>query len=254
MLHLLQFSDPHLFAQPDGELRGVRTLSTFRSTVAHALSVHGRPDAILVTGDIAQDESADAYRHFRDSIARAGVPVLCLPGNHDDPAVMRDMLDRPPLRFCGQVQSEHWIVVTLSTHVRGQSAGLLGDNELSRLSATLEDNRRRHALIALHHHPVASGSAWVDELALKNSTQLFAILQRHPQTRACVFGHIHQVVQARHGDIAMLSAPSTCDQFRRDSDLFAVDDRPPGYRWLRLHADGMISTAVRWCKGDHATP
>jgi Icc protein len=41
-----------------------------------------------------------------------------------------------------------------------------------------------------------------------------------------------------------MSTPSTCIQFKPGSKTFALDDLPPGYRRLDLHADGNIDTAV----------
>lgn len=249
-MNLLHFSDPHLFADPDEELRGVRTLQSLRGTVAAALQRNGLPDAILVSGDIAQDESADAYGHFRATFADLGVPVLCLPGNHDDPAIMRDLLDRPPFSFCGHLHDQHWLVAALSTHLDGQAAGFLANSELERLDLLLRRFPKHQTLVALHHHPVPSGSAWIDELGLENAAALLALLARHRQVRGCLFGHIHQALQRRHGRLAMLSVPSTCDQFRRGSDHFAVDELPPGYRWLRLQPDGLLSSAVHWCENE----
>jgi Icc protein len=43
-----------------------------------------------------------------------------------------------------------------------------------------------------------------------------------------------------------MSSPSTCAQFQPSSDTFALDTRPPGYRWIDLHADGSIDTSVVW--------
>ena len=43
-----------------------------------------------------------------------------------------------------------------------------------------------------------------------------------------------------------MSTPSTCAQFLPRSEFFALDDRPPGLRWLELHADGHIETEVAW--------
>jgi Icc protein len=44
----------------------------------------------------------------------------------------------------------------------------------------------------------------------------------------------------------MMSTPSTCFQFVPGRDDFAIDDRPPGYRWLHLYPDGRIDTRVVW--------
>jgi Icc protein len=46
--------------------------------------------------------------------------------------------------------------------------------------------------------------------------------------------------------VRLLSTPSTCAQFVPRSDGFAIDRRPPGYRWLELRDDGSLSTDVVW--------
>ena len=44
--------------------------------------------------------------------------------------------------------------------------------------------------------------------------------------------------------IRMLTTPSTCVQFAPGSEDFALDDLSPGYRSLRLYADGSVQTEV----------
>jgi Icc protein len=46
--------------------------------------------------------------------------------------------------------------------------------------------------------------------------------------------------------IRILATPSTCSQFRPLSHDFAIDNAPPAYRRLDLHADGSIQTEVAW--------
>jgi Icc protein len=41
-----------------------------------------------------------------------------------------------------------------------------------------------------------------------------------------------------------MASPSTCIQFAPNSEDFKLDERAPGYRWLRLHDDGRIETGV----------
>jgi Icc protein len=30
---------------------------------------------------------------------------------------------------------------------------------------------------------------------------------------------------------------------------FALDDKPPGYRWLELYPDGVLETGIEWVHG-----
>jgi Icc protein len=90
------------------------------------------------------------------------------------------------------------------------------------------------------------GSKWLDEVGLENGDELFAVLDRHPQVRVLLWGHVHQAYEGLRKRVRMLSTPSTCAQFTPGSDGFAVDRRPPAYRWIDLHADGRIETGVEW--------
>ncbi|CFV94644.1 cAMP phosphodiesterase [Bordetella pertussis] len=48
----------------------------------------------------------------------------------------------------------------------------------------------------------------------------------------------------------MLATPSTCFQFVVRDGKHCVDDAAPGYRWLKLYADGSLATGVRRLDGD----
>ena len=75
-VRLLQFSDPHLFAEPAGRaLRGVPTLASMQRVLAHAGGRRLNVDALVCTGDIVNDEP-DGYAHFAHELGalrQAGV-------------------------------------------------------------------------------------------------------------------------------------------------------------------------------------
>lgn len=243
-LQLVQFTDPHLFADTCGEMRGVNTYQSLQQVIVAARARHWTPDALLVTGDIAQDESRKGYRVFRDMLSPLGLPVLCLPGNHDNPRFMREELDGDFI-FMRNVHFEHWNIAQLSTYVHGTAAGELGAGQLEELDDFLAANNH-HALVCLHHQPVAVGSKWLDGVGLRNPESLFEVLDAHPHVRGLLWGHVHQQFEGERNGVRLMGTPSTCRQFRPASDSFALDDRPPGYRWLRLERDGAISTGVEY--------
>jgi Icc protein len=57
---------------------------------------------------------------------------------------------------------------------------------------------------------------------------------------------VHQASDLSRNGVRFLTTPSTCFQFLPAADNFAVDTRPPGYRWLDLMADGTVATEVVW--------
>jgi Icc protein len=242
---VLQFTDPHLPGSPGGQVRGVPTEATLERCVAHAARRHPKPDAVLLTGDLAHDDPG-GYALLRARFAGAGAPVHCLPGNHDDPAAVRSALGGAPFVHDFARRHGEWLIVMLDSTVPGEHHGHLDAEELARLDAALSAQPGAHALVCLHHHPVPHGSAWLDELMVDNAAEFFDVLARHPGVRALAWGHTHQPFEGMHGRIRLMGTPSTCVQFAQDADEFEVDGRPPAYRWIELSADGGIETGVEW--------
>ena len=248
-VRLLHVTDPHLFADPSREIYDVRTAESLRRVLVEALDGSApRPDAILVTGDIGDDESEQAYRNFRETLRGYGIPVWCLPGNHDDPRRMARLLDSGGFRYCGHAEFGHWGLVLLDTHLPYDPSGYLSAPELARLEADLQAMADKHVMVCLHHPPFPVGSAWLDALGLRNARECLAVIERNPQVRAVLAGHVHQAFDQREGRLRYLTTPSTCAQFTPQTADCVMDLRPPGYRWLQLNPDGSIETEVRWLR------
>jgi 3',5'-cyclic-AMP phosphodiesterase len=245
VIRLTHFTDPHLYGGATETLRGVATLPALEAALAQARRRDWPPDAVLVTGDIVQDDPA-GYPHFRRLFAALGVPVLCIPGNHDEPEAMRHELAGAPFRVGGHVDLGRWRIVLLDSCIPGAAGGRLSDAALAELDAALGSAGKRHCMVCLHHHPVPMASRWLDRVGLDNAPQFLAALDRHSNVRAVVWGHVHQNYDGLRKGVRLLATPSTCAQFLPNSDDFAVDPRPPAYRTLELRADGTLLTEVVW--------
>lgn len=244
-LRLIQVTDPHLFGDTRGAVRGIETLPALQRVLAHATTHEPPPDAWLVTGDLVQDDPG-GYPHFRRCFMGLGRPVLCLPGNHDEPAIMREALAGEPFRLGGTIDLGAWRIVLLDSTRPGAAGGRLAPGELQRLDTALAGAPDRHVLVCLHHHPVSMSSRWLDRVGLENPGDLFEILDRHRPLRAVVWGHVHQSFEQLRKGVRLLATPSTCAQFLPGADDFAIDTRPPAYRTLELREDGSILTRVTW--------
>jgi 3',5'-cyclic-AMP phosphodiesterase len=242
---LVQFTDPHLFADPSRALRGVPTLPALQATLAAAAAEIASSQAILATGDLVQDDPG-GYVHFRDEFARLGKPVLCIPGNHDDLPAMRAALSAPPFQLGGFYDAGAWRVVMLDSTIPGETGGALSQTTLQQLDDALRGAPERYALICLHHHPVRMKSRWLDTVGLANADEFFDLLRRHPQARGVLFGHVHQSLDEIRNGLHIIATPSTCSQFKPLSDDFSLSDAPPAWRTLALHADGRLETTLRW--------
>lgn len=245
-IRLVQITDTHLSGDERAALRDVATLPALRAVLAHAAPAIEAADAVLVTGDVVQDDPR-GYRHFREVMGSLGRPVLVLPGNHDDPAALEHALrDHPAFQFGGHLDLGTWRIVLLDSVVPGEVWGRLDPSALAALDRCLGEAPDRHALVCLHHHPVSMSSGWLEDIGLREPDAFLATLRRHPQTRGVVWGHVHQAFDAVRDGLRLLATPSTCVQFRPRVDDFAIDSRPPGYRMLALRARGSIDTEVAW--------
>lgn len=245
---IVQITDPHLFADADGRLLGMNTRDSLDKVIDKVLLEQPQIDLLLITGDLTQDGSVASYQAFQRMSARIQAPTRWFAGNHDEPLVMEevtrgtDLLE--PVADIGA-----WRIILLNSAVPGSVPGYLAQRELELLERSLKEAPDRHHLICLHHHPISIDCKWMEPIGLRNADALFAIIDRYPQTRALLWGHIHQEIDQPRGGLRLLATPSTCIQFKPRSDDFALDDLPPGYRWLRLLADGEIETAVSRVEG-----
>jgi Icc protein len=234
-----------LFEDPLGRLMGVTTQATLEQVLALLRSgPHWPPDLILATGDLVHDYSPIAYRRLQGMLAALEVPVYCLPGNHDLPELLAAYLDTGWVHTQPALVQGGWALVFLDTSRAGSAIGHLSEAELAHAAATLERYRALPTLVCLHHNPIPMGSAWMDSMQVDNGSDLLAILDRHPQVRGILWGHVHQEYAAERKGVKLLAAPSTCVQFVPQNDAFGVDAVPPGYRWLELAADGSIRSGV----------
>lgn len=246
MTRLLQCSDLHIGPEPASAYKGVTTRASFSAVLEHMRRHSWPADALLLTGDLAADAEPAAYAWLVDTLGALPLPVYCLPGNHDDPATMRRWLRAGNVAMPESFVLGAWRVVCLDSTVPGASPGCLSETRVARLTAELSTHATAPTMIALHHHPLPSESAWLDVLNLTNADALFTAIAGRPQVRGIVWGHVHQVMDAMRDGVHLLGCPATCIQFKPRQSEFTLDDLPPAYRWLDLHDDGTIETGIEW--------
>jgi Icc protein len=248
-IRLLHVTDPHLFGDEARRIYGVQTAVSFRKVLEQAFQPGiERPFAILATGDIADDHSAEAYANFRRAVEPYGLPVFCLPGNHDEPALMTHLVNHSGVQYGGTAEFGDWGAVFIDTHVPNRPEGRVSASELARLDESLTSFDGRPTLVCLHHPPVLVGSAWLDGVGLRNAAEVLDVVDRHASVRLMLSGHVHQEFAQQRGRAVVLTTPSTCAQFTPGTERCVMDMKPPGFRWLDLQPDGTVRTEVRWLR------
>ncbi|SQI42864.1 3',5'-cyclic adenosine monophosphate phosphodiesterase CpdA [Leminorella richardii] len=254
-VRVLQITDTHLFSGADETLLGVNTLQSFHAVLDEITGRECDYDLIVATGDLAQDRSFAAYQRFTAGISRLPAPCIWLPGNHDFQPAMVDAMELAgllPSKLA--LLGEDWLVILLDSQVLGVPHGELSDYQLNWLDRSLTQYASRHALILLHHHPLPSGCTWLDQHSLRNAHMLSEVLDRHPQAKTLLCGHIHQDLSLDWNGRRVLATPSTCVQFKPHCTNFTIDNLAPGWRYLDLYADGTVETTVCRLQSDAFLP
>lgn len=240
---LVQLSDSHLFAEADGTLLGMCTRDSLQKVVELVLAEQLQVDLVVASGDVSQDGSVESYEAFRRLSGEINAPKRWFPGNHDESREMHQAAQQSDL-LDPVVDIGNWRVTLLDSSVPGSVPGYLSDQQLQLLVQSLSEAPERHHLVCLHHNPVPIGCEWMNPIGLRNPDALFAVLERFPQVRAVLWGHVHQEYDQMRDTVRLLASPSTCIQFAPGSVDFKVDTTAPGYRWLRLYDDGTLETGV----------
>ncbi|WED21464.1 3',5'-cyclic-AMP phosphodiesterase [Vibrio sp. JC009] len=254
-IKLLQLTDTHLFSIQDGCLLSVNTLDSFRAVVSEVKNRNTEFDAILATGDISQDHTAKSYCRFEQEISCLEKPCLWLPGNHDFKPNMKSVLPSDQIFSEPHVLAgDFWQIISLDSQVAGVPHGRLNGQQLALLDEKLAKHPERHTLILLHHHPVLVGSAWLDQHTLYHAESFWEVVKKHNNVRAAVCGHVHQAFDEKHHGVRVITTPSTCVQFKPDSQDFALDAQSPGWRTFELFEDGTLKAQVHRLEGSEFFP
>jgi 3',5'-cyclic-AMP phosphodiesterase len=245
---LVQLSDPHIGA----DWGGGDSIARFAAVVDAVLALGAEPDAVLLSGDLADHATDDEYLQVRELLAPLDVPIHVLPGNHDDREALRRHFDLPgaggePVQYAVDVGPVRLVVVD-STRP-GDDSGELDEERLTWLDRELAAEPERPTLIALHHPPLRTGIPVMDGVGLRpeDSDALAGVLDRHVHARRIVAGHMHRAIA---GDVAgrtIVVAPSSYLAVALDfhAEEIVLTDEPPGFAVHTLLDNRLVSHVVR---------
>jgi 3',5'-cyclic-AMP phosphodiesterase len=237
---LAHISDPHVstrdWAAADALGLAVRAL----------LDLRPRPDAVLLSGDVATGADPREYARTAEMLGLLDVPVHVVPGNHDEPERLAAALGVPVAPFAAEVAGVR--LLGLSTHVPGSDAGALGAEQLDWLRDALAGAPDAPTLVALHHPPIEVALPEFDAIRLDpDDARVFAeLIAGAPQVIGVVGGHVHRTIFGTVGGRPFAVCPSTYLQSR-----LVLDGGPieliPGPPALLLHVwrDGTLVTHVQ---------
>jgi len=241
-VRLVQVSDCHVSSVPGTLYRGFDPFSGLKGLLPQ-IRAFG-PDALVLTGDISEDGSTASYCRVHELLRELDIPLLALPGNHDEPEEMRRHFSSGPWGGPYFERIGDWLIALLDSTIPGGISGELDEAEMDALAAGLADSNARYVLFALHHQPMAMGSRWIDRYALQDGDSFQRFVQDEGRSRGVAWGHVHQAFERKTGDVLWLGAPSTAVNSEPGRERFTPDAAGPACRWLVLQPDGGIGTGL----------
>ena len=137
-LLVAQITDTHLFAKDEQQMLGVCTHDSLQAVVADLTQLEPKPNILLVTGDISQDETEKSYQRLIDMLSPLQIPTYWIPGNHDDLPLMQQVLNQPPIFPDKSFSAGGWHFLLLSSWITGQVHGKLSQVSLEWLEEQLQ--------------------------------------------------------------------------------------------------------------------
>ncbi|HEY8482165.1 MAG TPA: phosphodiesterase [Spirillospora sp.] len=256
MAIIAQLSDIHIAAGRDGQVDDdsgpVRAL---RAAVSSLLSLPARPDAVVLSGDLADGGLSAEYARLHALLSPLPMPVYPMAGNHDDRDELRRVFDyhpavaasgrtpRDPVQYAVDVAGVR--LVCCDTTVDGHPHGHMSKDRLAWLDETLAAAPDTPTVVATHHPPFPIGIRFIDEMRFIDPAGFASVISRHPQVVRVISGHVHRGAVGSLAGIVSTTCPSTYRQLYLDltqPGQAAVTGEPAGFAVHLVERDGTATT------------
>lgn len=222
---ILHLSDTHVTARGvDGDgVDAFAALDRLLHDCRHLTDL----DLVVVSGDVADDGSAEGCELVRDRVqafaTSRGIPHVYTTGNHDrrpgftaalgtghlsaegtDVGVLLDGIgdERAAVSVVDGLR-----VVTLDSLVPGSVHGFVGRAQLDALRQLLRQPADAGTVVALHHPPLHSPTApWTQQVGLHDGAELAAAIEG-TDVVAVLCGHFHLQLTGRLGTATVVATP-----------------------------------------------
>lgn len=208
------------------------------------------PDAIIISGDLAEHAHEQCYGEIRTRLEGMGAPFFLVPGNVDDPPALRRVFAE---RFgwsagdklsCSGVVGGQMRVIGLDVTVRGAHHGD-AEQVLEWLEAELASSSLP-SLIFQHQHPFMCGIDGKDRHHCYNQEALSRVIGRAgPGVMGLTCGHVHRPMFTRFAGLPATMAPSIARSNRLRLDgKESLASEPPGLLLHHLQEARLVSHVV----------
>jgi 3',5'-cyclic-AMP phosphodiesterase len=214
---IAHISDTHFLAGGAKLFGHAETEKNLRAALEQLSHLSTLPEAIVITGDLADLGEPDAYARLRAIVEPAaeamGSRIIWVMGNHDErPAYAEGLFDAQPTdEPQDAVYDVNGLrVISIDTSVPGYHHGELTDAQLDWLRAELATPAEHGTILAMHHPPAPTPLLWAMDMLELHGQDRLADVVRGTDVRAILAGHLHYSTHTTFAGIPVSVASATC--------------------------------------------
>ena len=244
---IAQLTDIHVVARDSDQEQWVDNTARLREAVASIGDETPPVAAVLATGALAGGGRPGEYSMLTELFAPLTVPLLPLPGNHDDRALIRETFPAAPW---ADVDHASWVtevegvrLVGLDSIRPGMPGAAYDAPREDWLRAQLATPFAGPTILAVHHPPFVTGIEWMDDAGFVGLDRLAVTLTDHPVDRV-VCGHMHRPISSTIAGIPVQVGVSTVESVALDlseGSRPAVIRDPSGYLVHRIVGHDIVT-------------
>lgn len=233
---IVQITDCHVVEPGAMMADRVDSAAALRRVLAAIAMLEPRPDLLVATGDLVNDGRPEQYDHLQALLGDVDIPLVVVPGNHDDRTELRARF--PGLPAGGPDEPiDHTVelgdlrLVFLDTQIPGAVGGHLTAAQCDWIDTVLTAEPDRPTIVFQHHPPFPSGIEFMDRHEFVGADAYERVVARHPQVEAISCGHLHRAIHRRFGGTVASTWPATSAQLALGIGSSAVrySSEPAGF-------------------------
>jgi len=216
-MRIVHISDSHISAEHPQRTADLQACIDVINAEPHA------PDAVIHTGDITHNATADEYNTAKQALNKLKVPYFVIPGNKDKrPALIDAFADGRTInkgdRYIQYAVDQFDVrLLMLDTLSDNSNKGYLGDARFKQIKALLEAEPKKPTAVFMHHTPFKVDAIpdpfqyeqWDEVAALQ------ALFSAHPQITGLYCGHIHRSIDGSLGDLPVSAISCMASDLRK---------------------------------------
>jgi 3',5'-cyclic AMP phosphodiesterase CpdA len=250
---IAHISDTHLLAGGKLQYGVVDTVQHLQMALDRLGRIDPVPQAIVLTGGLADRGEPEAYAQLRSMIepaaAAMGAQVVWCMGNHDDrTAYARSLFGSDPTAdVMDRVYEVDGLrIVALDTSVPNYHHGEITDEQHEWLASVLAEPAPLGTILAMHHPPIAIPMLPAAAIIELDGQDRLATALAGTDVRMILGGHFHYSSYGTFAGIPVSVASATCyiSDIAPDQRFISAVDTDQSVNVLHVYDDTIVTSVV----------